>query len=94
MIEITSGVVVADGFGWDHMNGGSWGGMGFGWLMMIGVALLILWLVRGSDGATATAHQPSALDVLAERYARGEITSEEYRERRGVLVQSRKKGGK
>ena len=28
---------------------------------------------------------PSAHDVLAERYARGEISADEYRERSGVL---------
>ncbi|HKA69584.1 MAG TPA: SHOCT domain-containing protein [Actinomycetes bacterium] len=31
----------------------------------------------------------SGEDVLAERYARGEITVEEYRERRSVLRESR-----
>lgn len=93
-IEIATGVVVADGAGWDHMNGWGWGGMAMGWLMMIGVVLLIVWIARGADGAATTPQHPSPLDVLAERFARGEITSDEYEYRRGVLVQSRKKLGK
>lgn len=94
MIEIATGAVLADGVGWDHMNGWGWGGMAMGWLMMIGVVVLIVWIARGGDGATTTTHQPSPLDVLAERFARGEITSDEYEYRREVLVKSRKKFGK
>ncbi len=94
MIEIAGGVVVADGVGWDHMNGWGWGGMAMGWLMMIGLVLLIVWIARASDGTATTTHHRSPLDVLAERFALGEITSDEYEYRREVLVQSRKKFGK
>lgn len=60
-------------FGW---------GMGFGWIFMIlfwglvilGIAALAKWLWSNSSGA-----QPkTALEILDERYARGEIGREEY----------------
>lgn len=55
-----------------------WFPFGLLWLVVLG--LVIWFVVRGRRF-----HQPSgtdrARDILAERYARGEITGEEYRER-------------
>ncbi len=80
--------ILADADGYDHMNG--WGG---GWMWLWGVAMMVLfvvliaWLVRASDGAVRTTHpaQPEptarAREILAERYAGGELSTEEYRER-------------
>jgi putative membrane protein len=73
-----------------HMNG--WGG-GWMWLwgalMMVIVAVAIVWLVRatasGSRGS-ASSSSDHARSILAERYARGELTTEEYRERLDHLV--------
>jgi putative membrane protein len=72
---------------WDHMNG--WGG---GWMWLWGIAmmallvLLIVWLIRSTTGGPAQTPPSSdpknrAREILAERYARGEVTTEEYRER-------------
>lgn len=76
---------------WD----GSWGFAG--WLMMTLMMLLVwgvpvglvVWLIRSNfnrDHATR-APQPGtdADQMLAERYARGEIDEEEFRRRREVL---------
>ena len=71
---------------WGHMNG--WGG-GWMWLwgmaMMILFVLLLVWLVRSSagHGAGPAFQDPAARprEILAERYAKGELTTEEYRER-------------
>lgn len=66
------------------MNWGNYGwGMGFGWIyMIIFWALVILGIVyvvklasRGPKGADK---EESALDILKKRYAKGEITKEEY----------------
>jgi len=73
-----------------HMDG--WGG-GWMWLwgalMMVIVAIAIVWLVRAAASGTR-GHAPSGSDraraILAERYARGELTTEEYRERLDHLV--------
>jgi putative membrane protein len=75
-------------------------GMGMGWmwlfwlLLILGVALLgvvAVRVVRGgvtrSDGGDGRMPQGrnSARQLLDERYARGEITTEEYQERLRVL---------
>ncbi len=80
--------VLADANGFDHMNG--WGG---GWMWLWGVAMMVLfvvlivWLVRAADRPTGPTRGPApepgarAREILAERYASGEISTEEYRER-------------
>jgi putative membrane protein len=42
----------------------------------------------GSPGAPG-AERPSAEDILAERYARGDITDDEYMQRQSVLREGR-----
>lgn len=68
-------------------------GMGWGWIfwpmMLVGVVMLVLVAVRAMGGGVTrgdTGPQPvpgrsRAREVLDERYARGELTTEEYRER-------------
>jgi putative membrane protein len=65
--------------GWDMMDG--WGTGGF-W-MLAGMALIAVivvvgvWLiVRSHNVATATG--PTPIDTLRQRFARGEITKEEF----------------
>ena len=73
---------------------GGWGGMIFGPLMMILVVAAIVVLVvvalrwLGSTGHGTAPQAPpgkTPLDILQERFARGEIDREEFEERRGVL---------
>jgi putative membrane protein len=82
------------GNGWDHMMG--WGGGMFGGIGMIffwGVVIvLVVLLVRGFAGGWPSASQPrqpgsTALDILKERYAKGEISKEEYEERKKTLTE-------
>jgi putative membrane protein len=52
----------------------------------VGVIALVVWAVRQS-AATTTVPTPSrALDILEERFARGEIDLEEFESRRAALV--------
>lgn len=83
--------------GWGHMwryDGNYW------WLGMIGMALqLIFWIVLFVIGVRlfknyslrppADGHTPGKdpLDILRERYARGEIDTEEYQLRRQNLLE-------
>ena len=51
------------------------------------VILLIVWLVREVRGGDAKRHQSkSALDVLGERYAKGEIDKKEFEEKKKDLT--------
>jgi putative membrane protein len=82
------------GFGPYMMWDGGWHGWFFGPIMMIVfiafavvvVVLLVRWL--GGPGHGAAWHGPpgkTPLDILKERYARGEIDKQEFEERRRVL---------
>jgi putative membrane protein len=65
---------------------------GFGWLMMTGTTLLVLallglgayLLIRATQPSGATTSS-SAEQILAERFARGEIDETEYQQRMGTL---------
>lgn len=76
--------------GWHgHMGwGGGWWMLIWGTLMMAGLMVLVVWLVRTSAtgsgvdrGSGREDPLASARRILAERYARGELSTEEYRER-------------
>ncbi|MFP3901912.1 MAG: SHOCT domain-containing protein [Acidimicrobiia bacterium] len=73
-----------DGWWGDHMSG--WGGgwvwlwgtlMVLAWVALIGTAV---WLVARALGP-GRAGRSRAREILDERYARGELTTEEYQER-------------
>ena len=89
-----------DRYGWGpHMTGwgGGWFGMIFGPIFMILVLALVIavavLLVRwfGGPWQAGVSHQPplarTPLDILKERFARGEIDKEEFEERRRILAE-------
>ncbi|HZK51741.1 MAG TPA: SHOCT domain-containing protein [Actinomycetota bacterium] len=67
--------------------GGWWPIFPLLWLLLLGGVIFVL--VRGRRGGAGWHQGQSAEGVLAERYARGEITEEEYKERLDVLKGSR-----
>lgn len=74
----------------DHMMGGWWGMglyMGVFWLLLIGICVaVILAMVRGRNfGAGHDSRGNSALRILEERYARGEISKQEFEDKRRDL---------
>lgn len=82
---VTSALVADSGFDGGHMNG--WDG-GWMWLwgvvMMTFLAVLITGLVRVSSSSGGSSHRAeteSGREILAERYAKGELTTENYHER-------------
>lgn len=66
---------------WNYYGGHMFGWGIFGWLMMLLVwglpVVLIVWAVRGGFGSKNDVGK-SALDILKERYAKGEINKEEF----------------
>lgn len=66
--------------GW--MNGWGWGMMGLGWLIIVILVGFVAWAIIGSNSGSRR-HDP--MDLLDERLARGELSPEDYRERRNIL---------
>lgn len=67
-----------------------WGFGGFGFLWMalfwIGVILLVVWAVRQPEKVNHGSRR-SALEILEERFARGELDADEFKARRQQLVE-------
>lgn len=76
-----------------------WGG-GWSWMMFFGplmmilfwgtVILLVVFAVRWLGGLPESLHpssQKTALEILQERFARGEIEKDEYEEKRRLLTE-------
>lgn len=76
---------------WDHM--GQYGGwMGFGWvfmvlfwvLLVVAIVMVVKWMSAGPSAPPA-AKGDTPLDILNERYARGEIDQAEYQQKKSDL---------
>jgi putative membrane protein len=74
----------------DMGNGGAW------WAWLIGAVVLVIlvglvvfavlrMMTSPGTGRTGVSERRSAEDVLAERFARGQIDEDEYRRRRDAL---------
>jgi putative membrane protein len=71
---------------WGGPDGWGWGWIGLGilhmglfWILVIlGIVVLVKWLA--SSGAPRTGSR--ALDILKERYAKGELTREQFEQMR------------
>lgn len=82
-----------EGYGPHMMWGGGWLGWVLGPLMMVliigGIVALVVFVVRSLASSAHAAQGPSLfpdpLNILKERFARGEIDKEEYEDRRRVL---------
>lgn len=66
-----------------------WHGFGGGvmWIFWILLVVVILWAVKtaAGRGTNSVGKQKSALDILKERYAKGEIEREEFEQKRKDL---------
>jgi len=88
------------GYGGYHMGSGMMGEWGMGWFggifmiifwifIIVGAVFLIKWLVqspKGHSGYGRTEISSKALDILKERYARGEINKQEFEEKKKALL--------
>ena len=62
------------------MYNGHWFGGGFMWLFWILLIVAVMWAIKmiTSDKNNSATTKKSALDILKERYASGEIDLDEY----------------
>lgn len=73
------------------MNGinHGWGmGSGYAWIIGIIILVVVIWLVITIMNRSKKPNAPidkSPLDILKERYARGEISKQEYQEKRKAI---------
>lgn len=73
--------------GWGA-GGNPWWGLGslaVGLLMIGGLVLIVVWVLRRGDDRGPSGDE-RALAILKERYARGELSHEEYERMRRVLA--------
>ncbi len=95
ILSLIPGLPGWQGYGCGMMGPWMMGSFGWGWFMPIimivfwglviwGIVALIRGLSRGDSGRST--ESDSALEILKKRYARGEITKQEYEERKKDLV--------
>lgn len=75
------------------MNGMGFGGMWFGWLFWIIILVVIVWavvtIVNKNQKNNADGNIPrhrDALEILKERYARGEINRDQFEQMKRDLT--------
>lgn len=75
------------GFGSGYFNGGGmFIMMGFGLLIFLALIFISLKLMKAHPHSNLSASSNSALNILNERYARGEIDDEEYTKKKTILT--------
>ena len=75
---------------WYNDGGVHWGWMVFGavWMVLFwtGVALSIVWLARGALRSSGRPPVITPMGIARERFAKGEITEEEYEDIKRTLA--------
>ncbi len=76
-------------YGYDHNMfglGGFW--MIIFWIVIIAVLVLLIrsMVVRGSSGNGSKSEGPSSMEILKRRYASGEISKEEFEQKKKDLT--------
>jgi putative membrane protein len=63
-------------------------GFGMGWIWIVLLLVIILVLFKTMEKRGEGRESKSAMDILKERYAKGEIDKEEFEEKRKELRES------
>ncbi len=59
---------------------GGWIGLLFNLAILIGLIVLIVWVVKRFTSSNSSPASQTAREILQARYARGEITREQYQQ--------------
>ncbi len=77
---------------WGYMNGYGWVGMIFGmvsmllfWALLIAAVVVLARHAWGSNKSPENLQGKTAINILKERYARGEIEREEFEQKKRDL---------
>ncbi len=68
------------------MGGFGMGFMGIFWIAIIALIAVLVWQYLKQDKEQGDS-KDSPLDILKERYARGEINKKEFEEKRRLLIE-------
>ena len=71
--------------GYGMMGSMGWIGMFFVGLFWIGLVALLVWGLMSMFRVQQRASEPDAQEILKRRYARGELSREEFEQARAVL---------
>lgn len=73
-------------WGYDHPMAFGFGGI-FMWLFWIALIVVVVWLLKSviSGQANQAPRDRSALEILEQRYAKGEIDKEEFEQKKRDL---------
>lgn len=75
-----------DGYGMGSGFGFGGGFMILWWIVIIAVVVMVVkWLVSSYDTAGRSSRENTAMEILKERYARGEIDEQEFQKRKREL---------
>jgi len=68
---------------WMEWYDNGWIMMGIGWMVVLGVIILVAIVLGGHESSETK--QKIALEILSQRYARGEISKEEFESKKTDL---------
>jgi len=68
---------------WMEWYDNGWIMMGIGWMVVLGVIILVAIVLGGHESSETK--QKFALEILSQRYARGEISKEEFESKKTDL---------
>jgi len=68
-----------------------WGGIFFGWMFKVLIAALVIWFVvhsisRNQSNRDAQSNSETAMDILKKRYAKGEISKDQFEQMKKDLI--------
>ncbi len=72
------------------MWNGPWGHMWWGWIIWLIVIAVVIWAIvtlvnRSQPPPSSPPQQETAMEILKKRYARGDISKEEFQEKKRDL---------